>query len=63
MTSFTPNPDYAKKLKAEKDERDCKLAVDVLKLAIEAAARHPEAKTAEQITQDAETYWQWVTGE
>lgn len=55
-TTFTPNPEYAQKLKGEKDERDCRLALDVLKVAVDASP----GKTAGEIAQTAETFWQWV---
>lgn len=59
----TPSPDYAQKQKGEKDERDCRLAADVLRMAVDAAARHPEAKSADEICKDAETMWKWVVSD
>lgn len=54
--TFTPNPDHAKKLKGEKDERDCQLAKEILALAVQASS----GKTADEVTATAETFWQWV---
>lgn len=54
-----PNPDYLKKLKSEKDERDCQLAKEVLALAVQARA----GKDAKDITDTAEAFWQWVVSD
>lgn len=58
-TTFVPNPDHAKKLKADKDERDCQLAKEILALAVQASLN----KTAEEVTATAETFWKWVNSD
>ena len=57
------HPDAVKRQTDEKSDKDCQLAVDVLRLAVEAGARHPQPRTAEQLTADAETMWKWVTSD
>lgn len=58
---FTPSTQQVQKIAKEKSDRDEGLAVDILKLAVEANKAAPI--TSDELANYAEKLWRWVTTE
>ena len=57
--NWSPAPEYTARKDQEQSNKDCSLAVEILKIA--QANAHGKNVPAHELANDAEVLWQWVT--